>query len=71
MEKLYISFAVAALLFVAGCAPVVTACPPLVAYTPEFNRRLADELEAMPAGTAVERAILDYATLRDQVKVCR
>lgn len=55
-----------------GCGTAaVYSCPPIVAYSPEFNARLADELEAMPAGTAVERAILDYAALRDQLRACR
>lgn len=54
-----------------GCVQTVSSCPPLKTYTPEFNARLADEVEAMPEDSAALRAILDYAALRDQVKACR
>ena len=50
----------------AGCKAL-----PLPSYDRAFNQRLADELEAMPPGAASERAILDYAALRDAVRACR
>jgi hypothetical protein len=48
----------------------VTACPQVVEYTPEFLNRLADEIEALPAGSALERVVLDYRRLRAEVQAC-
>jgi hypothetical protein len=57
---------------VAGCSHVpVAVCPPLKTYTPEFNQRLASELEAMPADSATVEAIGDYIGLRDQIRACQ
>lgn len=45
------------------------ACPPLASYPPEFQRRAAAELQAMPAGSAVGQMIVDYGRLRDACRV--
>jgi hypothetical protein len=41
-------------------------CPPVVTYDRNFQARLADEIQRLPPGAALERAMLDYARLRDQ-----
>ena len=48
--------------------PVV--CPPVAAYDRAFQARLADEIQRLPPGAALERAMLDYARLRDQARAC-
>lgn len=59
-------------LVLAGCAPrIVTACPPLVEYSPAFQDRLAGELAALPEGAATLRAVQDYIGLRDQIRACQ
>lgn len=45
-------------------------CPPVAAYDRAFQTRLADEIQRLPPGAALERAILDYARLRDQARAC-
>lgn len=65
-----ISLAIATLLLT-SCAAAVSSCPPLVAYTDAEQARAADELDALPAGSMLERLIGDYAVLRDQVRACR
>lgn len=45
-------------------------CPPVVAYDKAFQKRLAQELERLPPGSATERAIGDYAGLRDLARAC-
>jgi hypothetical protein len=45
-------------------------CPPIVPYDRAFQARLADEIQRLPPGAALERAMLDYARLRDQARAC-
>lgn len=46
-------------------------CPQIKQYTPEFNAKLADEINNLPAdSTAVEEAIKNYTYLRDRVRRC-
>lgn len=60
-----------------GCATggseprIATVCPPVVEYSRAFQARLADEILHLPPGAALERAMLDYAKLRDQAQACR
>lgn len=42
----------------------------VVAYDRAFQALLADEIERLPPGAALERAMLDYARLRDQARAC-
>lgn len=44
---------------------------PLVDYTMEFQRRVADELETLPEGAATWQMIGDYIHLRDQIRAGR
>ena len=43
-------------------------CPLVFAYDRAFQARLADEVQRLPPGAALERAMLDYARLRDQAR---
>ena len=45
-------------------------CPPVTAYDRAFQTRLADEIQRLPSGAALERAMLDYARLREQARAC-
>jgi len=46
-------------------------CPPIRTYTPEFNERLALEIESLPSdNTALEEALSDYIALRDKIRAC-
>ena len=57
----------------AGCATERSdgaPCPPVVAYSPEFLARAADELDSLPAGSAIEQMLADYQVMRDQARAC-
>jgi hypothetical protein len=45
-------------------------CPPVASYDRAFQARLADEIQRLPPDSALERAMLDYARLRDQARGC-
>ena len=46
-------------------------CPPMAEYSDEYNRKLAEEIDSLPAtSTALETAITDYVTLRDRIRTC-
>lgn len=56
-----------------GCTRVASdhaACPPVVEYQAEFQRRAAAEVEALPAGAAIEGMLADYHVLRRQARAC-
>ena len=59
-----------------GCATVTseprtaTVCPPVVEYTREFQARAAKELILLPDGSAIAGMLIDYAVMREQVRVC-
>ena len=66
-----------ALALLVGCGETVYRtqleiyCPSIKQYTPEFNNKLADEIESLPAdSTAVEEAIKNYTYLRDRLRRC-
>ena len=58
-----------------GCATVgsdgraLRACPPVVAYSREFQARAAEELELLPEGSAIAEMMSDYAVMREQARV--
>lgn len=69
LRKFWLSLALLPLLLT-GCvtAPsemVLTRCPSLRTYTPEFQRKAADELSHLPQGSPVARLVTDYGQLRD------
>ncbi len=49
--------------------PVVV-CPPVAAYDRAFQARLAEEIQRLPPGAALEKAMLDHTRLRDQARAC-
>lgn len=49
----------------------ISVCPKIVEYQAAFKNRLADEIEALPAGTATEAALIDYRRLRDELRKCQ
>ena len=59
-----------------GCATAgfetggVAVCPPVVAYSREFQVRAAEELDFLPEGSAVAEMLSDYAVMREQARVC-
>ena len=66
-----------ALALLVGCGATVYRtqleiyCPSIKQYTPEFNNRLADEIENLPTdSTAVEEAMKNYIYLRDRIRRC-
>jgi len=65
---------VIATLLLTACATAPSSpsivCPPVVAYDRAFQARLADEIQRLPPGAALEQAMLDYARLRDQARAC-
>ena len=60
-----------------GCATAgfeqggTAACPPVVEYSREVQARAAEELAALPNGSAVVEMLGDYTVLREQVRSCR
>ena len=76
--------AAVALLWVGACADpqqrsasattattAAAACPPLRSYSDEFRKRAVAELDLLPANSAVEEMLTDYAVLRQQVRACQ
>jgi creatinine amidohydrolase/Fe(II)-dependent formamide hydrolase-like protein len=66
--------AVATILF-AGCArvgsdPVAVVCLPVVEYSKDFQLRAADEVAALPDGSAIVEMLEDYAVMRAQARAC-
>lgn len=64
-----------AMLLLTGCAmggsDTRSPCPPVVEYSAADQVRAAEEVEALPEGTAVVAMLSDYAVLRDQARACR
>ena len=65
---------VIATLSLTACATALSrqsvVCPPVAAYDRAFQAQLADEIQRLPPGAALEQAMLDYARLRDQARAC-
>lgn len=45
-------------------------CPPIVEYPPAVSSRLADEIEALPAGSVIPMIVEDYIRERDMLRAC-
>ncbi len=67
-----LGLAIGALLLI-GCSTggSSVACPPVASYDRAFLSRAAAELELLPAGSAIEAMLADYAVMRDQARACR
>ena len=64
--------ALALCLLLAACqAPVTSACPPIPTWSEADALALADELDALTGFPLTERAVVEYAILRDQIRACR
>lgn len=66
--------AVAALAEVAACKTVpavTTTCLPLKPYTAADQQQLAAEVASLPPGSALARAMADYAAMRDADRACQ
>lgn len=65
------------MIFLTGCATgssehgARTYCPPVVEYSREEQRRVADEVEALPEDAVIIGWLADYAVLRGQIEPCR
>lgn len=59
-----------------GCATAgfeangLSACPPVVEYSREFQTRAAEELALLPDGSVVVEMMGDYAVIREQARAC-
>nr|WP_036708316.1 hypothetical protein [Paracoccus sanguinis] len=65
----------AATIFLTGCATAgsdasPSACPPVVAYSPAEQMRVAEEVAALPEEALIVGWLADYAVLRDQARAC-
>jgi len=49
---------------------VVGVCPPVVEYDAEFQTRAAEEVQALPEGSAIVKMLSDYAVMREQMRAC-
>ncbi|WP_371061427.1 hypothetical protein [Rhodosalinus sp. 5P4] len=67
---------VLATIWLSGCATCASdfgwagACPPVVAYSREFQAQAADELFMLPEGSAIAHMLSDYAVMRGQARIC-
>jgi hypothetical protein len=65
------------MILLTGCATgssnrrAAVICPPVVKYSREEQRRVVDEVEALPEGSVIVEWLVDYAVLRGQVRSCR
>ena len=65
-----------ATIWLSGCATGASdvaslgACPPVVAYSREFQARAAEELALLPEGSAIAEMMSDYALMREQASQC-
>jgi hypothetical protein len=64
------------LLFVI-CQPIdqpaqvtVAVCPVTAPWSVDYQKRLAAELRTLPAGSAIELAVAEALSLRDQARAC-
>lgn len=67
---------VLATIWLSGCATgasdvgALGTCPPVVAYSREFQQRAAEDLALLPERSAIKEMLADYAVMRDQARVC-
>jgi hypothetical protein len=48
----------------------LSACPPVVEYSPDEQSQVANEIAELPEGGAIVEWLMDYAVLRAQVRAC-
>jgi len=49
----------------------VTVCPEIAPWSADYQKRLAAELRGLPKDSALERAVAEALSLRDQARACR
>lgn len=55
-----------------GCVTAVSdACPTLYSYPQEVQEQAADELQALPEGSALSVMIGHYGVVRNEIRACR
>jgi len=55
-----------------GCVTAVSdACPTLYSYTQEVQDQAADEMQALPEGSALSVMIGHYGVVRNEILACR
>jgi hypothetical protein len=60
-----------ALISLSACAAGISdACPPVPGYDPAVREHAAEELAGLPANSAIERMLADYAVMRAQSRAC-
>lgn len=65
------------MIFLTGCATGSSerwagfVCPPVVEYSRDEQRRVADQVSALPDGSVIVDWLADYAVLRAQINDCR
>lgn len=55
----------------AGCqsTTIEGGCPPLIAYSAETQRQVAEELRRLPKGSPLAKMIVDYKKTRDACRL--
>jgi hypothetical protein len=48
----------------------VAVCPVVAPWSADYQKRLAAELRKLPPGSAIEHAIAETLSLRDQARAC-
>lgn len=46
-------------------------CPPIKEYSRDFQKRLAEEIKATKETSAIMEVLMDYAKIRDQIRICK
>ena len=72
--KLLQACLVASLLLLSGCASApsdISVCPRVSEYSDAFLDRAADELDALPEGSAIAQMVEDYGRERAMLRACR
>jgi hypothetical protein len=49
----------------------VAVCPQIAPWSADYQKKLAAELRTLPRGSAVESAIAEALSLREQARVCQ
>lgn len=52
-------------------SPPITVCPPLSAWSVDYQEDLAEEFARLPKGTAIGQALREHLRLREQLRRCK
>lgn len=60
------------MVLLSGCVAAVSdACPTIFDYSQEVQDQVADELQALPEGSALSVMIGHYGVVRNEIRACR